>query len=183
MFETMHLLIVAALSTLATLIVVNPTFQSHFNIVAAAQAVSYFTFPIVRSVAICMLFGCSIFAALSKVVASLLGTGPLYVALILECLAHLVGAVALTVVVTLVLVGWCTAIHDISQESVSWCKAYLGYQTQQVKEALNDEQTDIRNMVDSALSDPPLCAPGDRTALARGFISGHGSRAQSLPSP
>jgi len=128
MLENTHPFAIIIIAVLAALLVNNPAFQAAFIPIATGEWVWYVPFQICRSVAIYILFGCSILAALVKLTASLLGSGAAYVFLGAKWGAYAVGAVSLVVVGTLVAVSWCTAVHDISRRTFLRCKALLGYE-------------------------------------------------------
>jgi hypothetical protein len=98
MVENTHPLMIIALAVLTTLLINSHAFQAAFTPVATGQWLWYIPFQSVRSVAVYVLFACSIAAALFKLLASLFGTGAAYFVLGAKWGAYGVGAVALVVV-------------------------------------------------------------------------------------
>lgn len=182
MLENTHPLMIIARAVLTTLLINSHAFQAAFTPVATGQWLWYIPFQSVCSVAVYVLFACSIAAALFKLLASHLGTGAAYFVLGAKWGAYGVGAVALVVVGALVAVAWCTAVHDISRKSVAWCKAVLDFAVREARELEDGEQTGTTKRVDSVFYTPEDNTV-EKTVLPGGFIGGREYIAQTQATP
>lgn len=110
MLDTLHPLTTIALAVLTSLLLTSHASQPAFLPIATGQWVWYMPFSLVRTALIALLFACSVLAALSKLVASLLGTGASYAVVSVKWAAYGAGTGAVVLLGTLVAVAWCAAV-------------------------------------------------------------------------